>query len=110
MSVPPERREYDFTLGEVVRRLDDVTRQVSRQLDGFTHQLGELIKTLDSNFVRKDVFELRMDALEEKVDMLIAQRERDEERRTSDRRLVLSSAAFPLLVGVALLVIKALSS
>lgn len=93
--------------------------------DGVSHgELQRRLEALAHTAVRKDVYDAdekrrqversadraELHDLEGDVDDMKQRLDKAEERRSSDRRLWLSSLAFPLIVGVILLVLTALGS
>lgn len=91
------------TLGEVMRRLDDIVRRV----DACSHQLTEASAKNEKTYVRIDVFEARqaadavhMNGLETEVHSISKRMEDNENRRRTDRALVFSALIAPILVAL----------
>jgi hypothetical protein len=78
----PDRRADDITLGEVVRRLDDVSRQ-----------LASLAARLDETYLRKDVYEVKHVNLRNDVDEIL-------EQQQWNRRLAVSGIVVPVLATI----------
>lgn len=82
MTHPDRRASDDITLGEVVRRLDDITRQ-----------LAGLADRLDETYLRKDVYEVKHVNLRHDVDEIL-------EQQQWNRRLAVSGIVLPVLATV----------
>lgn len=83
------------TLGEVARRLDDVTRQ-----------LGDLITRMDSTYVRRDVFETKIgagDIVHENLEHRIKEVSRDLDDHVKStvagRSKTITALVYPALVA-----------
>jgi hypothetical protein len=86
------------TLGEVVRRLEEVSRQ-----------LTELVASLNTTYLRKDVYEVRQKVDEETMKELRVDLDAIVEQQRQNRRLALSGIVLPVLsVVVAALILAAL--
>lgn len=84
------------TLGEVVRRLEEVSRQ-----------LTELVANLNTTYVRKDVYEVQQKVDEETMKELRVDLDAIVEQQRQNRRLALSGVALPILTLVAAALILA---
>ncbi|MCW2674777.1 MAG: hypothetical protein JWP14_3366 [Frankiales bacterium] len=87
-----------MTLGEVVRRLEEVSRQ-----------LTELVASLNTTYLRKDVYEVRQKVDEETMKELRVDLDSIVEQQRQNRRLALSGIVLPILTAVvAALILAAL--
>ena len=94
------------TLGEIVRRLDEIARRMERIAQDATER--------ERLFVRTDVFEerqktdlIQMRGLEAEVHSIGKRLDAAEERARSTRVLLWTSLAAPLLVGLVLAAVLA---
>lgn len=85
------------TLGEVVRRFEDRFADVREDIQ----QLG---LTLDKK-VSQDVYDLRHEALAERVRTLEALREKDTEKLVATRRWLIGAVVVPLIGGLLPLIV-----
>ncbi|MER7063904.1 hypothetical protein [Streptomyces albidoflavus] len=92
------------TLGEVVRTLTRIERDLSVRLDGITARLDRVI-TVELYEAHQAAVSQRIEAAEGAVKELQEQRRRDEERRAADRRMVIGA-----VIGAVLSLIVALAS
>jgi hypothetical protein len=111
--VPPQQRRTTGdgpSLGEVVRRLEDIVAR----LDEMQRGTADLQARFEKTYVRSDVFQAvqatdavqvrglegELHSLSKRFDATDARINTIEERRRQDRALVLSSLAFPLIIAV----------
>lgn len=111
--MPPQQRRTTSdgpSLGEVVRRLDDIVAR----LDEMQRSTADREARFEKIYVRGDVFEAvqatdavqmrgiegEIHSLEKRFDATDARISTVEERRRQDRVLVLSGLAFPLIVAL----------
>jgi hypothetical protein len=111
--VPPQQRRTTGdgpSLGEVVRRLEDIVARLDEMQRGTAEREARFEKT----YVRSDVFQAvqatdavqvrglegEIHSLSKRFDATDARINTIEERRRQDRALVLSSLAFPLIIAV----------
>ncbi|MGZ6836784.1 MAG: hypothetical protein ACXVGE_13090 [Blastococcus sp.] len=71
-----------------------------RRLDEVTRQLGDLIKTLESNYVRKDVNSVQLTALEKEVHDVRHDMDAIVDQQRQNRRLAVTGLLLPILVGI----------
>lgn len=77
------------TLGEVVRRFED-------RFTDLRDDIAQLGRRLDGK-VSQDVYDLRHDAVTNRVKALEAQREKDAERLAATRRWLIGAVIMPLV-------------
>lgn len=84
------------TNSEIVRRLDDITARIA-----------DLVRQLETGYVRRDVAEAEskttavlLDGLENEVHGLGKRMDRADENATANRRLAIAGLVYPLIVGV----------
>ncbi len=111
--MPPQQRRTSSngpTLGEVVRRLEDIVVR----LDEIQRGTAEREARFEKTYVRVDVFEAvqatdavqlrgiegEIHSLSKRFDATDARISTVEERRRQDRALVLSGLAFPLIIAL----------
>jgi len=84
------------TLGEVVRTLARIERDLGTRLDGITARLDRVI-TVELYEAHQKATEQRFGAVEAEVAELKEQRQRDDERRAADRRMVVGAVIAAVL-------------
>lgn len=96
------------TPGEMVRRLDEV----SRRLDEVSRRVEDREQRMEAAFVRKDVFDARRQTddvesagIARELNSLSKRMDDTEAHRRTDRNLLLSGLAFPLLVAMLVAVV-----
>jgi predicted RNA-binding protein len=111
--VPPQQRRTTSdgaSLGEVVRRIEDIVARLDEMQRGTAEREARFEKT----YVRSDVFQAvqttdavqirgiegELHSLAKRYDATEARISTIEERRRQDRALVLSGLAFPLIVAL----------
>jgi hypothetical protein len=77
------------TLGEIARRLDGIARQ-----------FADLLSSLDSTYIRKDVFEVRLHAVGEAIKELRVDADAIVEQQRKNRQLAISGIALPILTAI----------
>lgn len=84
------------TLAEVVRRLDDVSRQ-----------LVDLTSQLRTEYVGRELYASHREADRDDVANLATRMEATEKQRAADRRLVVTAFVAPIIVALVLLYVAA---
>lgn len=84
------------TLGEVVRRLDDVAMQLGKIVE----QLAVMPERLDSTYVRKETYMVQHTSDTKITDELRADLDAIVDQQRQNRILAVTALAAPLLVGV----------
>lgn len=92
------------TLGEVVRTLARIERDLGTRLDGITAQLNRVI-TIELYEAHQAAATQRFESVEGDVKELKDQRRLDDDRRAADRRMVIGA-----VISAVLAVIVALAS
>ncbi|MGP4095487.1 hypothetical protein [Nonomuraea sp. KM90] len=94
------------TLGEVVRSLARIERDLGTRFDGITARLDRVI-TVELYEAHQKAVEQRFVAVESEATDLKEQRLRDDEKRTADRRMVvgalITAKLSPTIIAAALL-------
>jgi hypothetical protein len=104
----------DMTLGELGRRIDALMAEVRTTREAMQVEvrqtridMTEHNRRFESEFLRKSEFEARQSAdvmqlrgLESEVHALVKRQEASDERRRTDRALIISAFVAPLVVAV----------